>query len=261
VKPDASSPPVEYLVLDAVRLRAEPERFDRLLADFAAGYETMFHGDEAESHDAWRARIAGMAPPQPVMRIAVAVQRDGDAEEVIGGAASEYYRASGCVLCTYLYVLDRPEHRHRGHARALLKASVQACAPLGPVHAVLAEVEWPQLLPPDRFGPEAVAIARARLRFFERIGARLLAFDYVQPALGPARQPVPWLRLVLPTPTGEHDEPVDESALRRALDRFLPEFHAALAQDSGRPVDATLLAAQRARVGAAKLLSVSLDAD
>lgn len=49
------------------------------------------------------------------------LQGSGEAEQVIGGAACEVQRASGCVLCTCLYVLDRPELRQRGRARALLE--------------------------------------------------------------------------------------------------------------------------------------------
>lgn len=244
VSPTADASPVRFVILDAELRRADPRRFEHLLAGFAAGYATMFHGDEAESTDEWEARIAGQAPPQPLMRIALAVQDIGKTEHVIGGAACEYYRASGCALCTYLYVLNRPEHRQRGHARALLAAAVQACAVLGPMGAVLAEVEWPTLLPPARFGPEALAVAQARLRFFERLGARRIALDYVQPALGPTRRPVPWLRLLLLSqPEGQN-----EAALRVALDLFLAEFHAALAQESGKAVDAALLAHQRAQI-------------
>ena len=252
--PAAYDPSVALVVLDADLHRVDARRFDRLLAGFAAGYTTMFHGDEAESSAQWTSRILGKAQPQPVMRIAVAVEGSGETERVIGGAACEYYRAGGCALCTYLYVLDRPEYRHRGHARALLATALTACAALGPVHAALAEVGWPPLLPTTRFGAELIAHAQRRLHFFERLGARRIALDYVQPALGPGQQPVPWLRLLLlPTPDAQ-----DEPALRRALDRFLEEFHAALAQESDKAPDAALLARQRAQVASAPALVVPL---
>jgi GNAT superfamily N-acetyltransferase len=245
---------VDRVVLDAELQRADPRRFKRLLAGFAGGYATMFHGDEAESPARWAQRIAGRAPPQPLMRIALAVQGSGEAEQVIGGAACEFYRASSCVLCSYLYVLDRPELRQRGHARALLEAAVQACAALGPVHAVVAEVEWPPLLPATRFAPPAVEGAQARLRFFARLGARRVALDYVQPALGADRQPVPWLRLMLLPLT----QPADEAARRASLGAFLAEFHAALAQDSGHAVDTELLASQRSQLALAQPLTQPL---
>lgn len=252
--PAENAPSVAYVVLDADLQRADARRFDRLLAGFAAGYAAMFHGDEAESSAQWTGRILGKAQPQPVMRIAVAVQGSGETERVIGGAACEYYRAGGCALCTYLYVLDRPEYRRRGYARALLDTALLACAALGPVRAALAEVEWPPLLPTTRFGSQLIADAQRRLHFFERLGARRITLDYVQPALGPAQQSVPWLRLLLlPTPDAQ-----DEPSLRRALDLFLEEFHSALAQEAGRALDAALLESQRVQVASAPTLIVPL---
>jgi len=255
-----ASGPVTYVILDAGLQRADPPRFARLLAGFAAGYEATFHGDEAEPAARWPARIAGEPAPQPVLRVAVAVQGPAAAEQVIGGAAVEYYRASACVLCTYLYVLDRPEHRQRGHGRALLAAATRAFADLGNVQAVLAEVEWPDALPTTIFGRGAVEDARTRLRFFERLGARRIALDYVQPALDATSQPVPWLRLMrLPETTGMPRR--DDAALRAALDRFLLEFHRALADECERVVDTALLAAQRAQVASADPLTVGIELD
>jgi GNAT superfamily N-acetyltransferase len=246
---------VAYLVVDDELQRADPARFARLLDEFAAGYRLNFSGDEAESTADWPARIAGQPAPQPLMRIAVAVDGSG---RVIGGAAAEYYRAGGCMLGTYLYVSDEPGQRGRGHGRRLLATAQQACGRLGPLAAVLAEVEWPDLLPRERFSAAEIDHARSRLRFFERLGARRIAIDYVQPALGPDLTPVPWLRLLLlpsaATPPAARDEP----SLRAAVDRFLAEFHAALAQSCRRPLDAALLAQQRDRLAAARPLCVAL---
>lgn len=246
---------VDYLVLDDELQRADPARFTRLLGEFAGGYRSNFSGDEAESTADWPARVAGQPEPQPLMRIAVAVDGSG---RVVGGAAAEYYRASGCMLGTYLYVRDDPGQRRRGHARRLLATAQQACGRLGPLAAVLAEVEWPDLLPRERFTAAEIDGARSRLRFFERLGARRIAIDYVQPALGADRQPVPWLRLLLLPPAAAQPAAGDESSLRAAVDRFLAEFHAALAQSCRRPVDAALLAQQRDRLAAARPLCVAL---
>jgi hypothetical protein len=228
------------VVLDPALARQEPQRFDGLLAAFADGYRGTFHGDEAEPPALWRARILGEPRPQPVMRIAVAVDaQDG----LIGGAAAEFYRDSGCVLATYLYVLDRPGQRKRGHARCLLHAAFDACAQVGPARALLAEVEWPAQLAQHGAGATEIAAAQARLGFFGRLGAQVLSFDYVQPALAPEQAPATWLRLlVLPVAQSSH---ADEAALREALRRFIPEFHAALGAQAGGGVDAALLATQR----------------
>lgn len=231
----------EIVVLDPALSRREPQRFNDLLEAFADGYRATFHGDEAEPPALWRARILGEPPPQPVLRIALAVDAQGS---LIGGAAAELYRDSGCVLATYLYVLDRPGQRNRGHARSLLHAAFHACAQVGPARTLLAEVEWPAQLAAHGASPTQLAAAQARLGFFARLGARVLGFDYVQPALAPGQAPATWLRLLaLPLAQTGH---ADETALREALRRFMPEFHAALGEQAGGGVDAGLLAAQRA---------------
>ncbi|MGB3427703.1 MAG: hypothetical protein WBA53_05950, partial [Burkholderiaceae bacterium] len=138
--------------------------------------------------------------------------------------------------------------------------ATRAFPDLGTVQAALAEVEWPDALPHTVFGRGAVDDARTRLRFFERLGARRIALDYVQPALGATSQPVPWLRLLLlPEATGMPRR--DDAALRAALDRFLLEFHQALADECERPVDTALLAAQRAQIASADPLTVGIELD
>jgi hypothetical protein len=242
------------VVLDPALAQLEPQRFDRLLDAFAAGYQGTFHGDEAEPPALWRARILGEPPPQPVLRIALAV----DAQDaLIGGAAAELYRDSGCVLATYLYVLDRPGQRKRGRARGLLRVAFDACARIAPVRALLAEVEWPAQLARHGASAAEIATAEARLGFFGRIGGMALGFDYVQPALAPAQAPATWLRLLaLPIPPIERQ---DEEVLRAAVRSFLPEFHAALGAQAGGGVDAGLLAEQRAAVDRATRLLQPLD--
>jgi hypothetical protein len=244
-----------YVVLDPGLTRAEPVRFAALLSGFAAGYARFFSGDEAESPEGWRARIAGLPPPQPIMRIVVAVEQAGAREEVIGGAAAEYYRASGCVLISYMYVLDSGSHRHRGHARALLARARTACEALGPVHAVVAEAERPEALATRGVPDDEVDQARARLRFFARLGARAVGIDYVQPALGPGKQPVPHLTLLALPSTAAGSEGTGDEGLRRAIEGFLAEFYAALAPDSRDPAGAATLRRLRRQVRAARPLT------
>lgn len=242
------------VVLDAALRAADPARFAALLAAFRAGYARTFAGDEAESDAAWEARIAGEPPPQPVMRVVVATLPDDNAPRVVGGAAIEYYRASGCALVTYLYVDDAGGHRRRGLGRQLGSTALAACAPLGPVHALLAEAEWPPALPCPPFTAEDVARAEVRLGFFARLGARVVDVDYVQPALAPGQQPVAWLRLLLLPGVA----PTDDAALRAPLARFLDEFHAALAAQNGRPADHAALARNRDAIAAARPLTKPL---
>ncbi|MEO8187249.1 MAG: hypothetical protein ABI580_07795, partial [Burkholderiaceae bacterium] len=186
---------VTYVVLDPALAGSNRPRFDTLFSQFKSGYQHAFHGDEAESTDAWLARIMGKDQPQPVMRIVVAVEQDG--ERVVGGLAVEFYRAAGCALATYhLYILDEPHLRHHGHARRLLETARGAFGGVGTPHLLLAEAEWPEDLSAQGAPASEINAARERLRFFARIGARLINIDYVQPALGPGQKPVSHLRLL-----------------------------------------------------------------
>lgn len=230
------------VVLDSALHAADAGRFGRLLVQFEEGFSRFFHGDEAESTAAWPARIAGLAPPQPLMRVVVAVDDVDGGEHVIGGGAAEYYRDAACVFVTCLYVHDHGGARRRGHGRRLLEAAHAACALLGPVDAMLAEVEWPPLLRAHGATADAVAIAHERLQFFARIGARRIDVDFVQPALAPDLSAVRYLRLLLlPAPDSAGAAP-EETRLRAVVARFLPAFHAAVAQDTGVGADATALA-------------------
>lgn len=242
------------VVLDPALAQCEPQRFERLLAAFTEGYRSTFHGDEAEPPALWRARILGEPRPQPILRVALAV----DAQDaLIGGAAAELYRDSGCVLATYLYVLDRPGQRKRGHARTLLQVAFDACAQVAPVRALLAEVEWPPRLAQHGASATEVAAAEARLGFFVRLGAQVADFNYVQPALAPTQAPATWLRLlVLPAPRLDG---LEQETLRAALRSFLPEFHAALGAQAGLGWDPDLLAAQRMALDRASPLLQPLD--
>ena len=249
-----STATIGLVALDPALHAAAPARFESLLAAFRAGYARTFAGDEAESDEAWEARILGLPPPQPVMRIVVGLAAAGGHEHVIGGAAVEYYRRSGCALLTYLYVDDTGGHRRRGLGRRLGSAAREACAGLGPMHALLAEAEWPAHLPQPPFAPDDVARAQARLGFFARLGARAIDVDYVQPALAPGQQPVPWLRLlVIPGPA-----PVDDEALRAPLARFLDEFHTALSEQNGMSVDRATLARMKRGVATSRPLTAPL---
>ena len=197
------------------------------------------------------------------MRITLAVTRGTGTERVVGGVATEYYRASSCVLATYLYV--EHEFRDRGLARRLLVEGRAACAALGAVQALLAESEWPDHLPRADFDNDEVNKARQRLGFFANIGARRLDIDYVQPALGLHQKPVDYLCL-LALPARADLERVDDDELGKVVAAFLGEFYAALAQDSGSAAaggpgqtmssdDASALARMAAQCGASRPLT------
>jgi hypothetical protein len=228
--------PISYVVLDPALRKANSARFEALVDGFVTGYLKFFKGDEAEPTAQWRARIDGKPQPQPVMRIAVAVEHKPAGEVVVGGLTCEYYRRSHCVLATYLYVSDVGPYRGRGHARKLLAAARVACEALGEVRATIAEAEWPEALKAARFGVAEIANARSRLRFFARLGARMLNLDYVQPILGPGKRPVSHLRLFLLPPALDAPRPSDD-AVAGAVGALLAEFYDALAEENGSVSD------------------------
>lgn len=246
---------IDYVVLSPELQQGDPRRFTSLFTGFAAGYALHFSGDEAESTDEWLARIRGKHPPQPLMRIVVAVEtldNSGDParERVIGGLACELYRDSGCVLATYLYVLDDPSHRyrHQHHARALIGQIPDAFGPLGrDVRAVLAESECPQSLKAQGHPDRNVATARNRLRFFARLDARVFNIDYVQPSLGTTKAPVSYLQLMW-IPTSETTRRPADHLLAPIAASFLTEFYAALSQETAVPLDHRALERQHVQL-------------
>jgi len=250
-----TEPTIDYVVLDPDLQQRDPRRFTSLFSGFAAGYALHFSGDEAEPTDEWLARIHGKHPPQPVMRIIVAVETidtsgDHPQERVIGGLACELYRDSGCVLATYLYVLDDRDqrYRHKRHARALIEQVPDAFRPLGhDVRAVLAESECPQSLKAQGHSDREVATARNRLRFFARLDARVFNIDYVQPSLGPSKAPVSYLQLMW-IPTSEATRRPADHLLATIAASFLTEFYAALSQETAAPMDHRALERQRAQM-------------
>ena len=186
-----------------------------------------------------------------MLRIIVAVEGapdDGGASErVIGGLACELYPRSRCLLATYLYVIgdDHGAYRRRHHARRMLEQVALVFAPIAaPVHGLLAEVEWPDLLRSSEHPEPAVAAARERLRFFSRLGGRILNFDYVQPSLGEGKAAVSCLKLIW-LPVRSDPFPLPDPALSEMVREFLQEFYNVLSVQTGIPVDADALRRQQ----------------
>ena len=167
---DAARGELTFQVLQPGLASVDPQRFERLFRQFESGYRGAFRGNEAEPTTEWRARIAGKAPPQPVMRIVVAIERDATgAERVVGGVATEYYRAGGCARSRRTCTCWKPACAARARRRLLDEARA-ACENLGPVNALLAEAEWPQALLQHGAPRAEVDEARERLLFFVRSG-------------------------------------------------------------------------------------------
>jgi len=118
----------------------------------------------------WHAALRGEAAY--ALRIDLAL--DGDA--IAGGIVYERYPRSGAGLVTYMTVAAA--HRRHGLGERLLKAAAANLYDRG-APFVLGEAN-----DPERSTREPAADAWARLRRFQRWGARVADVRYVQPALG-----------------------------------------------------------------------------
>lgn len=118
---------------------------------------------------------------------ALGAVRDG---RVVAGAVGTGSAPGGVVLLVYLAIA--PGERGGGIGGTLLDAAVARwVAQLSPAY-VLAEVEHPEHHTASVEHGDPVA----RLRFYARHGAQLLAVPYFQPGMGPGAPRVPALLLV-----------------------------------------------------------------
>ena len=164
---------------------------------------------ELEPKEDLEARLAGAEPGRTMVN--VALHGDG---RVVGGVVSEWYPASRCLLVAYLAV--RPSLRGRGIGRALMEAVLAGPrAERGPL-LVLGEVDDPRVAVDD------AGAALARLRFFDRLSARLVRLPYVQPEVRPGQGRVRMLLLCL---WADAAVLVDGEAVRaEVVRRFLEDY-------------------------------------
>jgi GNAT superfamily N-acetyltransferase len=156
---------------------------------------------------------------------------------VVGGIVGDWFPESHVQLLSYIAV--RPGVRGQGVGTSLLETAIAGwVADLAPL-LVIAEVEDPRHYHGTEFGD-----AVARVRLYERTGARSLPVPYSQPALGPGMARVPHLLLMVfaadplaRLATGHIDG--------RVVARFLTEYFAG-SEGPARPDDTELEAALRA---------------
>jgi GNAT superfamily N-acetyltransferase len=128
-----------------------------------------------------------------------------DGDDIAGGITYELYPKSRCGLVTYMVVA--PSARERGLGRTLLTSAARELYDAG-ARAVFGEVH--------RDAPQ-------RLARFQRWGARLVDFAYVQPALGPGLEPDHGLCLIVLPPIPERVDPAP----------FVAELHEVLSPVHG----------------------------
>jgi GNAT superfamily N-acetyltransferase len=114
---------------------------------------------------------------------------------IAGGAVGDFFPRTRVLLLSYLAVAA--DGRGAGTGGLLLQAVTDRwIAELNPALCLI-EVEDPRHARSDpAHGDPAHGDPQARVRFYERLGARALAIPYFQPALGPAGQRVPHMMLM-----------------------------------------------------------------
>lgn len=106
--------------------------------------------------------------------VAVAVDETGS---IVGGAVADWHAASGVFLLSYMAV--RADCRGLGIGNLLMER-VRSWWEARDAAVALAEVEDPRHHKPSEHGDPV-----ARLRFYRRAGARVLALPYTQPEVRP----------------------------------------------------------------------------
>jgi GNAT superfamily N-acetyltransferase len=114
-----------------------------------------------------------------------------DDDTVIGGAVGEWEPELRVILLSWLAV--RPGLRSGGVGGMLLDVALDAWPEEFDPCLILAEVEDPSA----HLGSEATGDPSARLRFYQRHGARALEMPYFQASLGPGLDRVPGLFLMV----------------------------------------------------------------
>lgn len=203
------------------------ERFDADLLEQA--YRTLYLpafpvSEEREDPAIWTPRLQDPAAHPRLSFVVAGTGLDDPAQRTIQGLlVTEYYAESRCLLLSYIAVA--PDMRGQGVARWLLDiqaARIASGAVSGgqPVAAVYAEIHDPERIDAQ----DDVLDPHVRVDIMARLGARRLPVEYVQPALGPGRQPSHdlWL-LVFPELAAARPASAVET-----LRAFLIEFYRAL---------------------------------
>jgi GNAT superfamily N-acetyltransferase len=126
-----------------------------------------------------------LATQPDALHVAVAVEEDGS---VIGGAVADWDPGSSVFLLSYMAV--RADRRGLGIGN-LLMDRVRSWWEARDAAVALAEVEDPRHHEPSEHGDPV-----ARLRFYEREGARVVALPYIQPEVRPGAGRVSGMLLI-----------------------------------------------------------------
>ncbi|MET1081786.1 MAG: GNAT family N-acetyltransferase [Burkholderiales bacterium] len=207
--------------LKVVRLSCAPakERGELLETYRREVYEPAFPLAEIREDVRYWAGLLGQdaPPPQPRLEVVLLTTTAGT---IVGGVTIEHYRAADCGLLTYIAVA--PDAQARGVGKRLVAEARAALDEMAGTVPMFAETE--------RYCDAADDAERAatvtRQRQLAKLGAELLAFDYVMPPLRPDSQPHSLHLLVFGPHPGTHP-PVST----RQVAALLSELAAALGAD------------------------------
>ena len=144
-------------------------------------FESAFPPDELMTFDELQVAVSEAGTCGAV------VQRSG---KVLGAYVTEDFLGGRVVLLAYLAV--DPDSRGEGVGTLLVRRlTAENRVREGPAPLVVAEIEDPRFHRPGAHGDPV-----ARLRFYDRLGTRLLPLPYVQPALRPTAARVDHMLLV-----------------------------------------------------------------
>jgi GNAT superfamily N-acetyltransferase len=153
-------------------------------------------------------------------------------QDPVAGIVTEEYLEGRVLLVAYLVVA--PKMRSRGIGAKLVERVVEQN---DASELVFAEIEDPRY-----FKPTGAVDPLRRLRFYDRIGSRLIPIPYVQPSLRPSSERVSNLLLVVVC----SDREFVDGAL---LTRFLDEYYTACEGDDFTGDDAAYLSLRKAALG------------
>jgi GNAT superfamily N-acetyltransferase len=148
------------------------ELLDRLHREILA---VSFSADELDNVETMARGLRGDGGSQVLASVAL-----GPDNSMLGGVVGEVYTREQVLLLAYLAV--RPDLRGRGIGTALMKHVGPRWYANPAVRLAVAEVHDPR-----HFSDIGDEHPLTRLRFYERLGGRLLGVPFVQPALGPDR--------------------------------------------------------------------------
>jgi GNAT superfamily N-acetyltransferase len=188
-------------------------------------------------------------------RIFNALVAEDDAGHVTGGSVFSYVPASNCGFSEYL-VLEG-ERRGRGIGRQLFDRRAAILDAYASRHGHLRcaglfiEVDNPERTPSEMLEADRASSIDAyeRLRIFAHLGFLKVDVAYVQPPLGPGKQPVDYLDLLF-APSPWH-LPMGVIPVESILTTLDPIWSAWTPDDAAR-----YLAELRERIGPARLVSL-----